>query len=135
MKRRFTSRENVTPPGKTLSTAGQASTHTANINLHNTRAFAAFICVDDELGVEKVCARVRVHVHASVERKHICPNLWLCDVAPVWTTLHLDDTVLWTGCHGNCSACAYKNKSPSARRHFDIYGAIFLFFFKHLEQA
>lgn len=60
MKRRFTGRENVTPSGKTLSTAGQTPTHTTNINLHNTRAFAAFICVDDEFGVEKVCARATV---------------------------------------------------------------------------
>lgn len=76
MKRRFTGRENVTPSGKTLSTAGQASTHTANINLHNTRAFAAFICVDDELG-ESMCARACARESVREKQHTVCPNLWL----------------------------------------------------------
>lgn len=89
MKRRFTSRGNVTPSGKTLSTAGQASTHTANINLHNTRAFAAFICVDDELGVEKVCACARAR---ACERESTYVQTCGCIMSPPCGRLYTSTT-------------------------------------------
>lgn len=48
-------------------------------------------------------------------------------VAPWWakTDSHLSGTLLGTSCHDNCAACAYKNKSLTVHRHFDIHGAIF----------
>lgn len=55
-------------------------------------------------------------------------------IAPWWmeTTLHFSGTLLKMSCHGNYTACAYKNKSLTVHRHFDIYDAIF--FFKQLSE-
>lgn len=94
-----------------------------------------FICVYDEIGVDErkcVCER---ESGSEREREYTVSapvTIIRFTVAPLWINFHLNGTVLWTSCHGNCTACAYKNKSSSVHRHFDIYGAIFPFFFKHL---